>query len=385
MFSKNFNRFIISVFIVLSIIYTTVGYANPYGVASMNRTPSCAYCHKVMTNIPTPTEKDPYPPSVELKISQDRLDADSEISINCMAFGGKYSLRGVFLMGLVTDDLHDYIKQNNVEPENWQGLSLVDIRTLGWNIIQDSNGTKYNYIEQSVMQSATPIIWKVQSPIIEKNTNYKFVAILVFGESEIIKDIHNNNNAYIIASQPVSITINRAIAPGKVSAPIEFQKKTNNIEQVIRESILIGKGWLLSILAWILFSLSLLLLGLRKYYKEQMKGYNFPIGSDLWWLIYIFFRDVLLILGLVIGLISFLPANISDLNKLINVDLSFAQILMFIGYLLIFSSFIIKLIRNIEKEEFTMYVVLSIMGGGYLIYTIGYFFHSTVSKISFYP
>src|SRR6266540_1545090 len=104
----------------------------------------------------------------------------------------------------------------------------------------------------------------------------------------------------------------------------------------------------------------------RPYFERILARLPLRVAADLWWLMYIVFRDGTLLLAVIIGLFTLNPDLMAD----IKIGLPFVPL----GTLALAAALAIKVFRNAEDVNKSFRVATSLVAIGLVLNTVGFVF-----------
>ena len=115
----------------------------------------------------------------------------------------------------------------------------------------------------------------------------------------------------------------------------------------------------LAVTLTILWVLLLTLYLARPYVVRTLQKFSLRVGADLWWLIYVGLRDLVLAAVFVLGLLYFLPDVLGMLPLPVTGPLAEA---------LLFAALVMKLTRDVDNDPNAFSLVSTLLGAGAVLY-----------------
>ena len=115
----------------------------------------------------------------------------------------------------------------------------------------------------------------------------------------------------------------------------------------------------LAVTLTILWVLLLTLYLARPYVVRTLQKFSLRVGADLWWLIYVGLRDLILAAVFVLGLLYFLPDVLGMLPLPVTGPLAEA---------LLFAALVMKLTRDADNDPNAFSLVSTLLGTGAVLY-----------------
>lgn len=362
---KNKNRasfFILFILLMLFIIIPCdVALSNPGGVSNGFREPKCMSCHQ-MGDIDK--SKD-----LRISINSDTFLSGEKIKLDLYSKEGDNNVRGAFITVL-----DEKVKNVNIKNRSELIQYLQNPIKNGFDFEKDN----YNYQEQYYKYKEEKLSFIFNTPKVEQNDDFILFAVVAYGNNDNQEDITQNENAEYIISSPVKILVSpnpeynteeqkedHDLADTNMQT---FSKSLYNIESI---SNLIN----MNILAFIILTVSVMLLISEKFLKKKIAGVsdiNTEQKTNGVYTAYQIIKQLTFYSALILILINiiFRKAWNSNLDKYIEIYSEY----MLYGFIAMCTASVISFINLDIRDEIKNIIYKSLIIIGYLIYSAGLIF-----------
>lgn len=395
---KQNQSFVLSMIILIASIVlifgSRQGYANPGGLSSGNYLPhtDCTGCHwRHQPGMPGPTfqpnivrvdnnlsqedllayVESKQVPVVSITTDKSVIDSLATIQIITYGRGGDGPVNGYFICALKKDT--EEIILNSVDPIRIDDFftNTVSVEELGFQMIPSDSGNRFSYKEKSTDNITDPVIWELQTPDLVETDTYYLAVIMYYGKNSRVENRENKENAQIAISNILEIKINPN--PLRIATEELFERQEDNTDlvPVWRADFLISNHFFYGVLTWFLFTALVLLHIIMPYYNREKHNIKSDLAKDLIWSIYLFIRELLLIIVILLGSIILLNPNWIYFQQLTQSLIPVYSIWMIIGLVLLYMVLVLKIIAGKKSTNVLTIIIFVLLLIAYIFNTIG--------------
>ena len=163
-----------------------------------------------------------------------------------------------------------------------------------------------------------------------------------------------------------------AIASAAGSDEFPMYLNVTNLYSSLQEVSIWGLHWMLSLIAWMLFTQAIAFHLLRPYFLNLFSTFNFRIGSDIWLMNFILTRDMMAALAFALSLLMTAPKVVyMMLTGTTGFLYSSYNLWLFAGSQLLGLALLLKLFVETEEDVRGYYIFNGLVIVSYTIFTIG--------------
>jgi hypothetical protein len=197
----------------------------------------------------------------------------------------------------------------------------------------------------------------------------------------------DNNNVGTRHAMSILIIAILVLLPNAASAAgaDEFPRYLNvtNLYSSLQEVSIWGLHWMLTLIAWMLFTQAIAFHLLRPYFLNLFSTFNFRIGSDIWLMNFIMTRDMMAALAFALSLLMTAPKVVyMMLTGTTGFLYSSYNLWLFAGSQMLGLALLLKLFVETEEDVRGYYIFNGLIIISYTIFTIG-IYKASYTVVSF--
>lgn len=159
------------------------------------------------------------------------------------------------------------------------------------------------------------------------------------------------------ASAPLSVDVAPGLSAGQFATGLAA-----SVPSLFNAAELFIEGTIAAALA-VLWLVVLALQLARPYMMQVLQKFSLRLAADLWWLVYIGAREMLLVVAFILSLVYFLPGVVGETPLPITGPVATAML---------FGALLIKLVRDSDEDDNAFLAVNNLLAAGAVIYIGGY-------------